>query len=135
MNIMMDPSRIYPESFHPQATRMDPTNKRHAKQGSRTKTPVKYFLIDFGISVKFSPDDKNPSALPIRGGDKSVPEMQDCTGPLNPFPTDVYYLGNMIREDILRVISFHKTLHRMSDRENTNTPGYLWCRIHDSAHE
>ena len=37
------------------------------------------------------------------GGDKSAPELQDGKPPYNRFPTDVYYLGNLIREDYMEV--------------------------------
>ncbi|KIK71956.1 hypothetical protein PAXRUDRAFT_181560, partial [Paxillus rubicundulus Ve08.2h10] len=32
---------------------------------------------------------------------QTVPEFQHSDEPRNPFPTDVYYLGNMIREDFM----------------------------------
>jgi len=42
---------------------------------------------------------------PIMGGDKSVPEFRTGGGEAcNPFPTDVYYLGNMIREHFLQKV-------------------------------
>jgi len=43
-------------------------------------------------------------ANPIRGGDKIVPEFQDVTGPVNPFPTDVYYVSNLVREEFLQAM-------------------------------
>ncbi len=103
MNLMMDPKGLYPDLFHPQMPGSNLAFTDDAKHYNRTKTPVKYYLIDFGISRKFDPKDGPPRELPIRGGDKSAPEISASTGPIDPFPTDVYYLGNMIREDILKV--------------------------------
>ena len=103
----MDPTGLYPEMFHPQSTVMDPTYTHMAKHFTRTVKPVKYYLIDFGISCRFSPDDKSPREDPIQGGDRSAPEILTCTGPIDPFPTDIYYLGNMILLEILDVSTFY----------------------------
>ena len=102
----MDATAMYPKGFHPVATLMDPSGTNPAPvRRRRDVTGVKYYFIDFGISRKFEPADGAPRALPIFGGDKSVPEFKGCTVPIDPFPTDIYYLGNLIREDILAVRS------------------------------
>jgi hypothetical protein len=44
-----------------------------------------------------------PLDEPLQGGDKSAPEHQDGKTPCNPFPTDVYYLGNLVRQDYIQV--------------------------------
>lgn len=67
---------------------------------------MKYYFIDFGLSRRYEPMDGPPREHPIRGGDKSVPEFQPGVWKgelLDPFPTDIYYLGNMIRMDIMKV--------------------------------
>ncbi|KAH9914994.1 kinase-like domain-containing protein [Amylocystis lapponica] len=105
LNIMMDPSAIYPDMYHPRSPYRNRNLKGEAKYFTRTERPTKYYLIDFGLAVKFDADDTNPTALPIRGGDKTVPEFQDdetYDKEQNPFPTDIYYLGNMVREDFLQ---------------------------------
>ncbi|KAI0786622.1 kinase-like domain-containing protein [Abortiporus biennis] len=102
LNIMMDPRPTYPNMFHPINTRMNRNFKGRAKHFTRTARPTKYYLIDFGISRQYDPQDSSPLELPIFGGDKSVPEfIADCTKPYNPFHTDIYYVGNMIRETFL----------------------------------
>lgn len=104
-NIMMDPKPIFPNMYHPRSTRQNRNFKGQAKYHTRTAKPTKYFLIDFGLSRKYDPDISAPSEIPILGGDKTVPEFQGRGEykPSNPFPTDIYYLGNMIREDFLQV--------------------------------
>lgn len=91
--------------FHPSDDRRNRNFKGSAKYYTRTARPTKYFLIDFGLSRKYNPEDGEPQELPIKGGDKTVPEFQGRGEfrPCNPFPTDIYYLGNMIREDFLQV--------------------------------
>ncbi|KAI0666034.1 hypothetical protein C8Q78DRAFT_1141228 [Trametes maxima] len=77
--------------------------KGSAKHSTRTRHPVKYYIIDFGLSRRYNPDDGPPREHPIRGGDKSVPEFQNWQGELlDPFPTDIYYLGNMIVTRVLK---------------------------------
>ncbi|EED86080.1 predicted protein [Postia placenta Mad-698-R] len=70
-----------------------------ARHYSRTERPTKYYYVDFGLSRKYSPDEYPPRELPILGGDKSVPEFQGegYDEAVDPFPTDIYYLGNLIR--------------------------------------
>ncbi|KAI0069907.1 hypothetical protein K474DRAFT_1609666 [Panus rudis PR-1116 ss-1] len=105
LNIMMDPKPTFPHGFHPRKMYMDTNFKGPVKYHTRTARPTKYYLIDFGLSRKYSPEDGPPLEPPILGGDKSVPEFQFAPGEpvrsVDPFPTDVYYLGNMIREEYL----------------------------------
>ena len=102
-NIMLDPSNMYPKSFHPVDMGRSKDFRRKAKGYSRTRRPSQYLLIDFGLSRRYDPADGPPVDVPIRGGDKSAPEHQDGNTSYNPFPTDVYYLGNLVREDYMEV--------------------------------
>jgi hypothetical protein len=101
-NIMLDPTNMYPESFHPVERDRSKDFRRKAKVYSRTRRPTRYLLIDFGLSRQYDPASGPPLDQPLRGGDKSAPEHQDGEIPCNPFPTDVYYLGNLVREDYIR---------------------------------
>ncbi|KAJ7782455.1 hypothetical protein DFH07DRAFT_909280 [Mycena maculata] len=102
-NIMMDGQHLYPNGFHPTFQWLNMDHSARAKHTTRTRAPPKYYLIDFGISVRFSPDSLPRTEVPIKGADRTVPEFEGdgCLDPLDPFATDVYYLGNMIREDFL----------------------------------
>jgi hypothetical protein len=102
LNIMMDANPLYPIPYHPCETDMRRDFKGRVKHKTRTQRPVKYYLTDFGISRRYEPDNI-PLEVPILGGDKTVPEFQMSDEPRNPFPTDIYYLGNLIREDFLKV--------------------------------
>jgi hypothetical protein len=60
-----------------------------------------------GLSRQYSPANGSPLEKPLRGGDKSAPEHQDPQmPPCDPFPTDVYYLGNLVREKFIQVRTF-----------------------------
>ena len=105
LNIMMDPTNIFPNMYHPKSDRRNLNFRGKAKYYTRTARPTKYFFIDFGLSRKYEPGNSEPREDPIQGGDKTVPEFQGegIYQPSNPFPTDIYYLGNLIREDFLHV--------------------------------
>ncbi|EIM87890.1 uncharacterized protein STEHIDRAFT_76526 [Stereum hirsutum FP-91666 SS1] len=96
---MMDPTAMYPESFHPIANNRSRDYKRHAKHYTRTQRPPRYVWIDYGHARRYNPEDGPPLELPQLAGDKSPPEHngpnQDI--PCDPFATDIYFLGNFIR--------------------------------------
>ncbi|KAH9954063.1 kinase-like domain-containing protein [Russula dissimulans] len=98
-NLMFDPSGMYPQGFHPAKMNRSRDFKGRAKRYTRTQRPPRYYLIDLGLSRQYTSRDVFDE--PLRGGDRSVPEHQD--GRLcNPFHTDIYYLGNLVREEFMR---------------------------------
>jgi len=105
MNIMMDPKPLFPELYHPINDEQNRELSGEPKRRSRTAAPTKYYLIDFGHSRKYAAEDLSPRELPLIGGDKTVPEFQGdkYNEASDPFPTDVYYIGNLIREEYLQI--------------------------------
>ncbi|KAG1827806.1 hypothetical protein EV424DRAFT_1389290 [Suillus variegatus] len=103
LNIMMDPREMYLHPFHPcrPSSRLD--LKGPAKYRSRTECPPRYLFIDFGISRRYQAWQAAPLEPPIRGGYKGVPEFQTSDEPRNPFPTDVWYLGFALQQQLLEV--------------------------------
>ncbi|KAM5532831.1 hypothetical protein V8D89_013472 [Ganoderma adspersum] len=102
LNVMMDLAPLYSEIPHPVNRRRSYDFKRHVRRFTRTQRPVKYYYIDFGHSRKYAPDNDMPLEEILIGGDKSVPEFQGKDEPQNPFWTDIYYLGNLIRTGFLQ---------------------------------
>jgi hypothetical protein len=100
---MYDPTPIYPTPFHP----MRPNDRRDfkgkVKSLDRTYHPLRYYFIDFGIARRYEPENLPVQEPILQGGDRTAPEHANLSGTCDPFPTDVYYLGNMIREDFARV--------------------------------
>lgn len=93
---------MFPDMYHPSAIDRSRDLSRPAHYISRTLARPKYYFVDFGISREF-----DASELPVRiritlGGDKSPPEHAEENGSCDPFPTDVYYLGNLAREEFLQ---------------------------------
>ncbi|KAI0265922.1 kinase-like domain-containing protein [Gloeopeniophorella convolvens] len=98
-NIMLDPSRMYPNGFHPVKTDRNRSFKGKAPAYTRTERPPRYYFIDFGLSRQYTSRDAMDD--PLRGGDKSAPEhryRRQC----NPFHTDIYYIGNLVREEFMQ---------------------------------
>ena len=103
LNIMMDASKLYTDPFHPIHPIMKRDFSGYARFKSRTTRPVKYYFIDFGLSRRYDPSISQPLETPIWGGDKEVPEFQNSNDPCDPFATDVFYVGNMIKKDFVQV--------------------------------
>jgi len=104
LNLMLDATPMYPDSFHPHVAYQDrrPDFRGRAKCYSRTQRPPKYYWIDFGISSQYDSLSPPPREYRIWGGDYSVPEFQDNEGLHDPFPTDVYYVGNLIKTNFVQ---------------------------------
>jgi hypothetical protein len=103
---MMDAPEMFPEGFHPLMQHANPESNGPSKPLTRTQCPPKYYFIDFGIARQYNPANGPPREWPIEGGDKTVPEFKNIKGMYDPFPTDVYYLGNFIREHFMTVVIF-----------------------------
>ncbi|EAU85847.2 other/AgaK1 protein kinase [Coprinopsis cinerea okayama7 len=103
-NIMMDPHAMGHSSWHfvcPEKTRDYRSEVTH--KYTRTERRPRYYIIDFGYSAQFKPEEMPPSTLPKPASDTSLPEYNNLWKPCDPFPIDVYVVGNMIRMDFLDV--------------------------------
>ncbi|KAH9970476.1 kinase-like domain-containing protein [Russula compacta] len=98
-NLMFDPSGMYPQGFHPTQMNRSRDFKGRAKRYTRTQRPPRYYLIDFGLSRQYL--SREALDEPLRGGDKSAPEHRN-RAPCNPFHTDIYYLGNLVRVEFMQ---------------------------------
>ncbi|KAG6910427.1 hypothetical protein DXG01_010782 [Tephrocybe rancida] len=98
-NIMADTLRLFDFPPHP----VRPYMKRDfsgmmLEPASRTLKPVKYYLIDFGLSKIYRPEDAPFLEQPPWGGDRTVPEhLLPDAPPCDPFAVDVYCLGNAFK--------------------------------------
>ncbi|TFK74339.1 hypothetical protein BDN72DRAFT_833694 [Pluteus cervinus] len=99
-NVMMEGNGLFPDGWNQAYAGLLPDGRKASKVFTRTQRPPKYYLIDFGLSRQYDPSDPNPLDEPIYGGDKTVPEFKTNREAFNPFQTDIYYMGNMIRKYI-----------------------------------
>ncbi|KAJ3527136.1 hypothetical protein NM688_g8170 [Phlebia brevispora] len=103
LNIMMDPTPLYPNLYHPRKILLSMDLKSSAKHYTRTRRPTKYYFIDFGLSGIYDPAKGPAVDYPVLSGDKTVPEYRsNSRNPHQVYPTDVYYIGNMVRESFLQ---------------------------------
>lgn len=102
----MDAHKIYPEGYDHLEIDKKRGGQGKARHYSRTEKPPRYHLIDFGLSCRYDHDGPYLE-FPLKGGDKTAPEHQDEERtPCDPFPTDIYYLGNLIKMEFVEVSLF-----------------------------
>lgn len=104
-NLMMDAAGMYPEPWHPVDPEMKADYSGPVTHLPRTGHPVRYYLIDFGLSKQWEPGTKPPLLPPVEAGDKTLPEYRGkgSETPHEPLSADVYYIGNFFREEFLQV--------------------------------
>lgn len=104
---MMDSIKLYPEGFDFLEIDKKPGGHGRPRHHSRTERPPRYYFIDYGISTWYW-DDQPHKEIPVKGGDKTAPEhailVDGKRVPCDPFPTDIYYLGNLIKTQFVEVM-------------------------------
>ena len=125
-NIMMDADAMYPEGFHPVKT----THKRDfsgwATYIPRSVAGVRYYFIDFGISVHLPGEDHNKLVTGETGRDQDPPELSPDT-PYNPFKLDVFIIGNMFKQELCEVTIPLSAVSSRNSWTSRNTPMLSSC--------
>ena len=68
----------------------------------KTQSPSIYYLIGFGLSRHY--DSRDTMDEPSHGGDKDKPAPDNQPKELcNPFQTDIYDIGNLVRTEFIKV--------------------------------
>jgi hypothetical protein len=99
-NIMFDPSDMYQREVHTQMNRNQNFGDRTLRY-TRTQRPPRYFMIGSTLSRHYHTRDVLDE--PLCGSDKSAPEHNRGGTQCNPFHTDIYYLGNLVRQEFMGV--------------------------------
>ena len=100
---MMDGDAMYPEGWHPINVYYKPDRPEYAEHTSRAVAKVKYYFIDFGISV-YIPENLRPKFVTgIDGRDRDPPELSK-EEPYDPFKLDIFIIGNMLRREFEQVM-------------------------------
>lgn len=102
---MMEWKDMFPKGFHPQKDLCTKDGNRSAPFFTRTQQPTRYIIIDFGMSSRYDPSDVSPHEVSLIGGDKTVPEFLKGQPYHDPYKTDIYYVGNLIRTEFMQVRS------------------------------
>lgn len=90
---MMDARAIYPQGHHPIRLNYSADALYEVTPLSRIDHPVKYYFIDFELSVHF-PEGSSTYVVGKIGRDKEVPEMSSDI-PYDAFKADVFAMGNL----------------------------------------
>ena len=103
---MMDGQPLYPHGHHPERLNYSVDALYEVAPLSRTEHPVRYYYIDFGISVHI-PHGEPRLVLGTAGLDQEVPELSDSV-PYDPFKVDIYILGHVFEQRLLMVSVRHR---------------------------
>ncbi|KAJ3009470.1 hypothetical protein NUW54_g2770 [Trametes sanguinea] len=100
-NVMMDGRALYPHGHHPVWRDRSPDAIHDLTPLARIDHPVKYYYVDFGLSVRFSPGQSTLVVGDV-GRDAEVPELSS-TVPYDAFKADIYALGNFFDKELAQV--------------------------------
>ena len=101
-NLMMDADAMYPEGFHAVGLDFKPDHSGFAKYTSRSAVGVKYYFVDFGISVHIPESMSSKLVTGFLGRDRDPPELSDEI-PYDPFKLDIFIIGNMLKHEFYMV--------------------------------
>lgn len=106
----MEASSLYRQGYHPvlQSFREDLRGYAAVVPRLAAWPPVKYYYVDFGISVRIPPDVYPKLASGQYGLDREVPELA-IAAPYDPFKVDIFILGNVYRRVICAVSIFRSS--------------------------
>jgi hypothetical protein len=90
---MVDSAPRYRKPIHPTEFGYTYDWKRNRSPKSITRRPVKYYLMDFGLTAKYVV----PLEIPNYGGDRTLPDFEPPCILVNPFAVEIYRLGNLVR--------------------------------------
>ncbi|OCH90633.1 hypothetical protein OBBRIDRAFT_776568 [Obba rivulosa] len=95
-NLLMDGNALFPSGFHPINQMSLPDASGPAPYRNRSDVPVRYYYVDFGISVYFHAERENKLVLGMDGRDQEVPELSSKI-PYDPYKVDIFIIGNVFR--------------------------------------
>jgi hypothetical protein len=98
--IVFDPSGTNDWSNLSQVDRSQTFIRKAKQRFTRTQLEPRYYLADFGLSRQYTP--RNAPDSSSRTHDMLTPETR-LDGFNDPFSMDVYCLGNLVRENFVRV--------------------------------
>ncbi len=100
--MMMDAPSLFPRGFHPSSAARDRGGRFEVKTIPRHKAwgPVRYYIIDFGISRLYEPDDPH-EVVGDEGLERDIPEISDVHT-YDPFPADIFIMGNACKKHFVK---------------------------------
>lgn len=99
-NIMMDGRPLYPKGHHPIRRDHSVDAMYELSPLPRIDHPVRYHVIDFGISTRF-PVGSSTYVTGLKGRDKDVPELS-ADVPYDAMKVDIFTLGNLYHKEFVQ---------------------------------
>jgi hypothetical protein len=97
---MFGASSMYPNGFDPIEINRNKNSECTVMAHTRTQRHPIYYLICSGLSRQYTSRDVTDE--PLRGGDMSASEHR-LQGLCNPFQTDIFCIGNLVRHEFMEV--------------------------------
>ncbi|OBZ75942.1 hypothetical protein A0H81_04132 [Grifola frondosa] len=123
-NIMMDARPLYPKGHHPIRRNYSQDGVFDVTPLSRLDHPVRYYFIDFEISIRFPPGCST-YVVGKKGRDKDVPELSFDI-PYDAFKVDIFALGNLYDKEFLHKYCglevFQPLIDTMKDAQPSQRP-------------
>ncbi|KAJ7171525.1 hypothetical protein C8R46DRAFT_895444 [Mycena filopes] len=120
-NMVMDSTQLIPGGFHPIFTWTQDGISKNTVILTRTQVaPVRYYFIDFGLSVIYPTFDARGKVTGIVGKHRDIPELSDDI-PYDPFKLDIRQMGETIKKDFLNKywnLDFLIPLNNLLRRDN-----------------
>ncbi|KAF8119547.1 kinase-like domain-containing protein [Boletus edulis] len=99
-NILMDGSNLYKDAWHPMNTWLTRDGRDNlCLNRKRSEAEIKYYFIDFGLSVQFVPGQRERLVTGDLGRIRAPEQISGS--PYDPFKLDVYYLGHVYQTKIV----------------------------------
>ncbi|KAB5588283.1 hypothetical protein CTheo_8274 [Ceratobasidium theobromae] len=115
-NIMMDPSPIYNEPFHPVRPKFSLDGKRRLAIQPRVIGTVRYYFVNFQSAIHFPPI-KGPRLVT---GHIEGPELSQELKPYDPFKLDVLRIGFIIKDSAIQQYRGFEGLQSLVDNMTVN---------------
>ncbi|KAH9851084.1 kinase-like domain-containing protein [Lenzites betulinus] len=96
-NVMMDARALYPNGHHPARLNFNPDAQTHAVPLPRAGRNIRYFYVDFGLSLRFQPGSSTLASGNV--GRAHVPEVMSNETPYDALKTDIFALGELYSEE------------------------------------
>ncbi|PPQ89423.1 hypothetical protein CVT25_002189 [Psilocybe cyanescens] len=97
-NLMIDAHDLYPKGYHFVRKNKSLNFKGRAQYHTRTQKPAKYYIIGYELARSYKADNKENLEPPVYNLTSPASCFRlDSEDSPDPFATDVFYIGNMIR--------------------------------------
>ena len=130
---------MFPKGFHSQKNLRTKDARGIALFFTRTQQLTRYIIIDFGMLSRYDPSDVSPREVGLIRGDKTVPEFLKGQPYHDPYKTDIYYVGNLVRTEFMQVrssllLTVLFTLSLLGTPRPYPHPRIQIFRIYEAAH-